>query len=192
MMSDRRSEARYKVTLPALCWGRHRPNFYAVTDDLSSDGIRFKSSVVPAVDERLTCSIRHAGSIEAIVVRTETSAFAIRVLSADHPLGLVVQSLLSHARSQNPPPLLTRAFPRIVPESQEVLVTTESGSMRQGRVINISASGVAVSMVEPLDVGTLIVIGKTRAKVARRFDNGIGAAFLSPLHEDAVGPHVVL
>ncbi|CAA2100362.1 hypothetical protein MBUL_00632 [Methylobacterium bullatum] len=191
-MSDRRSEARYKVTLPALCWGRHRQNFYAVTDDLSSDGIRFKSSVVPAVDERLTCSIRHAGSIEAIVVRAETSAFAIRVLSADHPLGLVVQSLLSVAKSQNPPPLVTRACPRIVPDIQDVLVTTEAGSMLPGRVINISASGVAVSMEEPLDVGTLIVIGRTRAKVARRFDNGIGAAFLSPLHEDAVGPHIVL
>lgn len=191
-MSDRRAETRYKVTLPALCWGRHRPNFYAVTDDLSLDGIRFKSSVVPAVDERLTCSIRHAGSLEAIVVRTETSAFAIRVLGANHPLGLVVQSLLSHAKSQNLPPLVMRALPRIVPERQDVLITTEAGSMRPGRVLNISASGVAVSMEEPLDVGTLIVIGRTRAKVARRFDNGIGAAFLKPLHEDAVGPHVVL
>lgn len=87
---------------------------------------------------------------------------------------------------------MTRACPRIVPDIQDVLVTTEAGSMLPGRVINISASGVAVSMEEPLDVGTLIVIGRTRAKVARRFDNGIGAAFLSPLHEDAVGPHIVL
>lgn len=191
-MSERRSEARYKVILPALCWGRHRQNFYAVTDDLSSDGIRFKSSVVPAVDERLTCSIRHAGSLEAIVVRAEAASFAIRVLSADHPLGLVVQSLLSVAKSQNPQPLVTRIHPRIVPEIQDVLVTTEAGSMLPGRVINISASGVAVSMEEPLDVGTLIVIGNTRAKVARRFDNGIGASFLSPLQADAMGPHIVL
>ncbi|WP_019906689.1 PilZ domain-containing protein [Methylobacterium sp. 77] len=191
-MSDRRSGARYKVILPALCWNRNRPDFYAVTDDLSFDGIRFKSSVVPSVNERLTCSIRHAGSLEAIVVRAEAEAFAVRVLSADHPLGLVVQSLLDLAKSQNPPPVVTRIDPRIVPDKQDVLVTTEAGSMLPGRLINISASGAAVSMEEPLEVGTLITIGRTRARVARRFENGIGAAFLSPFRHDAVGPHVVL
>ncbi|GJE18088.1 PilZ domain-containing protein [Methylobacterium marchantiae] len=190
-MNQRRSE-RYKIILPALCWSRHRPDFYAVTDDLSTDGIRFKSSTIPSVDESLTCSIRHAGSLEAVVVRNAVDSFAVRVLRADHPLGLVVQSLVSLAKAQNPPPMATRIHRRIVPDKQHVLVTTEAGSMLPGRLIDISASGAAISMEEPLDVGTLITIGRTRAKVARRFDNGIGAAFLAPFHHDAIGPDVVL
>lgn len=191
-MSERRAGPRYKVILPALCWRRGRADFYAVTEDLSADGIRFRSAVVPHVDEALTCSIRHAGSLEAVVVRTGVESFAVRVLRADHPLGLVVESLVGMALAQNPPTLATRIHPRIVPDVQDVLVTTETGALLAGRVINISASGAALSLEEPVEIGSLITIGRTQAKVARRFENGIGAAFLAPFHEDAVGPHIVL
>lgn len=191
-MSDSRSEARFKVILPALCWGRGRADFYAVTEELSSAGIRFRSSIIPFVEEALTCSIRHAGSVETIVLRTSPNSFTVRVLRADHPLGLVVQSLVSLGKAQNPPPIATRVHRRIVPNMRQVLVKTAVGTMLPGLIINISASGVAISLEESLDVGTLITVGRTKAKVARRFDDGIGASFLTPLHQDKVGPHVVL
>ncbi|KQP61852.1 hypothetical protein ASG40_03805 [Methylobacterium sp. Leaf399] len=191
-MIERRAMTRVKLVLPALCWGKARPDFYAVTDDVTGFGIRFKSATVPAVGERLTCSIRHAGSIETRVIRAEKHRFAVRVLRAEYPLRLVARNLVSLANEQNARPPAERAAPRIVPREQEVVVTTALGATIPGRVLNISVSGAAVSLDRPLAVGTLIMIGNTPAKVARAFDNGIGAAFLSPLADGRVGPEVVL
>lgn len=191
-MIERRAIPRVKVILPALCWNQSRPDFYAVTDDVARCGIRFKSAVVPAVGEFLTCSIRYAGSLESEVVRAGKHRFAVRVLRAEYPLKLFAQNLVDLAREQNARPLAERAAPRMVPRDQDVIVTTALGAILPGRLINISVSGAAVSLDEPLEIGTLVMIGSTPARVARTFDNGIGAAFLSPLSDGQVGPDVVL
>jgi hypothetical protein len=178
--------------LPALCWSQSRSDFYAVTEDVAQYGIRFKAAVVPTVGETLTCSIRHTGSLETRVIRVARERFAVRVLRAEYPLRLVAQNLLALAEEQNALPVAQRAAERIVPEIADVVVTTPYGTMIPGRVMNVSATGAAVSVDEPIEVGTLIMIGSTPAKVARCFDNGIGAAFLAPLQGGQVDPRVVL
>lgn len=191
-MNERRTTPRIKLVLPALCWNQFRPDFYAVTDDVSKHGIRFKSATVPGIGETLTCSIRHAGSLETQVVRTGRQRFAVRVLRAEYPLRLVARNLVNLAQAQNAVPQAERTARRIVPKIQDVVVTTPLGAVIPGRVTDISASGVAVSLKEPIAVGTLIMIGTTPAKVARCSGNGIGAAFLSPLSHGEISPHVVL
>lgn len=191
-MIERRALPRIKLVLPALCWSQYRPDFYAVTDDINGFGIRFKSSLVPDLGESLTCSIRYAGSLETKVVRVGKQRFAVRVLRAEYPLKLVAQNLLSLAQEQNPGAMAERTAPRLVPNNRDVVVTTPLGEMIPGRIINISASGAAVALDAPIEVGTLIMIGSTQAKVARSFDDGIGAAFLSPLPNGDVSPDVVL
>ena len=183
---------RVKLVLPALCWSQGRSDFYAVTEDVSTDGIRFKCATVPSVGENLTCSIRHTGSLETQVVRVGKQRFAVRVLRAEYPIRLVAQNLLSLAEEQNALPISQRVHARIVPDAADVVVTTPYGSTIAGRVINVSVSGAAVSVDEPIAIGTLIMIGSTPAKVARRFENGIGASFLSPLHGGRVDSTIVL
>jgi hypothetical protein len=191
-MTERRSIPRVKLVLPALCWSQFRPDFYAVTEDVAQYGIRFKAAVIPSVGETITCSIRHTGSLETKVIRTGRDRFAVRVLRAEYPLRLVAQNLLGLAEEQNAAPVLQRAAERIVPEVSDVVVTTPYGTMIPGRVLNVSVTGAAVSVDEPIEVGTLIMIGSTPAKVARCFDNGIGAAFLSPLQSGQIDARVVL
>lgn len=192
LMIERRAIPRIKLVLPALCWSQYRPDFYAVTEDLNGFGIRFKASLVPSVGEKLTCSIRHAGSLETTVVRVGKQRFAVRVLRAEYPLKLVAQNLVSLAQEQNPSMLAQRTASRLVPNNRDVVVTTPLGEMIPGRTLNISTSGAAVSLDAPIQVGTLVMIGSTQARVARSFEDGIGAAFLSPLAQSEVGPDVVL
>lgn len=191
-MTERRATPRIKVILPTLCWNQFRPDFYAITDDVSHHGIRFKSAVVPEVGEALVCSIRYAGSLETEVIRSGKQRFAVRILRAEYPLRLIAQNLVSLAQDQQVIPVAERTAPRIVPKEQDVVITTALGVMIPGRVLNISVSGVAVSLDETIEVGTLVLIGSTPAKVSRSFENGIGAAFLSPFHDGEVGPDVVL
>ena len=191
-MIERRMTPRVKLVLPALCWSRSRSDFYPVTEDVAQDGIRFECATTPLLGETLTCSIRHTGSMETRVVRVGKQRFAVRVLRAEYPLRLVAQNLLSLAEEQNAAPVAQRIHERIVPDAADVVVTTPHGSMIPGRVLNVSVSGAAVSVDEPIAIGTLIMIGSTPAKVARSFENGIGAAFLSPLQGGRVDSTVVL
>ena len=191
-MSEPLTATPTRLILPALCWNRYRADFYAVTADLSVAGLRFRSSVVPSRGETLSCSIRHAGSLEALVIEGGKEQFVTRVTRAEAPLSVIVRRLLDLAAEQNGAEVPQRVHPRFVPASPDILVTMSCGTRIPGRLINVSASGAALRIDIPLETGMRITIGRTPATVARRFEDGIGAAFLQPLPAQELGPHVVL
>jgi hypothetical protein len=97
-MIERRQNERYRIILPALCWGRDRSDFYAVTDDISIDGIRLRSATIPELGEELVVSIPQIGSLNALVIRSTPQDFVITVLGRAKPVQDVAQELirLSH------------------------------------------------------------------------------------------------
>ncbi|TFZ55420.1 PilZ domain-containing protein [Methylorubrum sp. Q1] len=180
-MIERPASHLHTVFLPALCWGRRQPDFYAVTQDLSRAGITFRSASEPAVDEPLTCSIRYVGQVEARVVSSGDNLFAVRLMASRQRTAEVARALLALAREQGRTFEAARAHPRINPARKDVLVTLEDGRVLPGRLINISASGAALALDHTLSRGARITIGGTAAQVVRIFRDGIGAAFASPL-----------
>lgn len=191
-MGEAITSSSTRLILPALCWNRQRSDFYAVTADVSVLGLRFRSSVVPDPGETLSCSIRHAGSLEAQVIECGKEHFVTRVLRAEAPLPVIVRRLLELAADQNGDDVPQRAHPRFVPDHPDILVTMACGTQILGRLINVSASGAAVRIDVPLEPGTQITLGRTPATVARCFGEGIGAAFLQPLPAAELGPHILL
>lgn len=191
-MSDPLTGKYTKLILPTLCWSRYRSDFYAVTMDFSVAGLRFRSAQVPGLGETLTCSIRHTGTLEALVIHRGKTAFVARIISAEAPLPVVVRRLLDLAEEQNGDPTPQRVDPRFVPDRPDILVTTASGFQAPGRLLNVSASGAALQVDLPLEPGMRITLGCTPATVARCFEDGFGAAFLEPLARENVGRHVSL
>ena len=49
---------RHALILPALCWGPQHSDFYAVTEDITAQGIGLRSSVVPEIGERLALRVQ--------------------------------------------------------------------------------------------------------------------------------------
>lgn len=182
---------KYKIILPALCWGRGRHDFYAVTDGLSSSGIRFRSATLPLVDEELTCSIRHVGQLHGCVVRSASQAFVVRILANKTVLDQVARQLL-HLSAQQDQPVVPRAHPRITPARTDVTIELTDGRVLPGRLLNVSASGVAFTLDASLEIGNLVMIGRTWARIARHFDNGVGAVFVTPLDPRDVGEQITL
>lgn len=180
-MIDRRASEAHTLFLPALCWGRGQPDFHAVTQDLSRNGITLRSAVAPAVNQLLSCSIRYIGIVEARVTRTEDNLFVVRLVVSPQRATEVAHTMMDLAREQGRPFDAPRIHPRISPTRKDVLVTLEDGSVLPGRLINVSASGAALALAQMLASGTPIVIGTTAARVVRTFRDGIGAAFTFPL-----------
>lgn len=179
-MTEHPASDPHTVFLPALCWSRRQPDFYAVTQDLSPEGITFRSAFEPALDERLTCSIRYIGQLDTRVVRTDDKLFVVRLMASRQRAAEVARTLLALSREQGRSDQPARAHPRISPERKDVLVTLEDGRVLPGRLINVSASGAALALDHTLPPGTSITIGSTAAQVVRIFRDGIGAAFAFP------------
>ncbi|GJE63647.1 hypothetical protein LNAOJCKE_0844 [Methylorubrum aminovorans] len=179
-MTEHLTPDLYTVILPALCWSRRQPDFYAVTQDVSREGISFRSAAEPALDEQITCSIRYIGQVDARVVRTDDRLFLVRLKASRQRAAEVARTLLALSREQERTLQPARAHPRISPDRKDVLVTLEDGRVLPGRLINVSASGAALALDHTLSAGASITIGSTAAQVVRIFRDGIGAAFAFP------------
>lgn len=191
-MTERRAIPRHAIILPALCWRGDGSEFHAVTVDISAEGIRLRSATIPPVEAQLGCSIRGVGVMEVRVVRADAADFAVRVRGRGVTAGEVVRSLVDLARLQSPPPEAVRVHRRVVPKNRAVKVALANGTGVPARIVNLSASGVALQLDTPLEIGQSIVVGRHRARVARRIDGGVGAAFLAPLDEATVCEHTLL
>lgn len=185
-MTERLASDLHTVILPALCWSRRQPDFYAVTQDVSREGIAFRSAAGPAADEHLTCSIRYIGQVDARVVRTSDKVFVVRLMASRQRVADVARTLVALGREQGRTFEATRAHPRISPTRKDVLVTLADGRVLPGRLINVSASGAALALDHTLPAGASITIGSTAAQVVRIFRDGIGAAFAFPFDQGQV------
>jgi hypothetical protein len=177
---------RHHVILPALCWNQRRRDFYAVTTDVSTEGIRFRSSSRLVPGEDLTCSIRHIGLLEARIDRAVGQEFVVSVQGGRAALTGLARQFVTLARAQDLRPEPLRVHHRIVPKQKVVQVTLEGGHAVSGHVLNISASGVALLVEPSLELGTVIQVGRKLARVIRHFTHGVGAAFVEPFEPSAV------
>ena len=177
---------RHLVILPALCWNQRRRDFYAITTDVSSEGIRFRSSSRLSPGEDLTCSIRHIGLLEVRIDRTVGQEFLVTVRGGRSALAGLARQFVTLARAQDLRPEVVRVHQRIVPKQKIVQVTLDGGHVCSGHVLNVSASGVALLVEPSLELGTTIQVGRKLARVIRHFTHGVGAAFLEPFEPGAV------
>ena len=177
---------RHHVILPALCWNQRRRDFYAITTDVSTEGIRFRSSSRLSPGEDLTCSIRHIGLLEARIDRAVGEEFTVSVRGGRSALTDLARQFVALSRAQDLRPEVVRVHHRIVPKQKIVQVTLDGGLGVSGHVLNISASGVALLVEQSFEIGATIQVGRKLARVMRHFTHGVGAAFLEPFEPSAV------
>ncbi|KQT56219.1 pilus assembly protein PilZ [Methylobacterium sp. Leaf456] len=174
---------RHALILPALCGSRQHSDFYAVTEDITAQGIGFRSSVVPEIDARITCSISFVGTIETRVVANGPSSFGVRLSVPRERAVEIARTLVELARGQDHQLGAVRRHKRITPRRRDVLVTLGDGGVVPGRIVNVSASGAAVFLARPVPLGASVTLGLTAGRVVRLFTDCIGVAF-----DDALDP----
>jgi hypothetical protein len=189
---ERRAAPRFRVILPALCTQAGLPDFYAVTDDVSAGGIRFKSAARVRLDEPLTCRIRHIGTLETRVIRTDPKAFVARITTRRPAADELASKLIRMSAKQQGACDQIRACARITPHQTDTLVALADGSRIPARILNVSASGAGVLLDRLPALDHLVLVGKTPARVVRHFDGGCGVAFVTPFDRTAVDERLVL
>lgn len=183
---------RHSLILPTLCWGKQHADFYAVTEDISTQGISFRSAVVPEVGSVLTCSIRFVGTFEARVVAGSFNTFCVRLTASRGRIAEIIRTMMALAREQDHPSESGRRHRRITPRRRDVLVKLDDGHVLPGRLINVSVSGAALHLSRPVAVGTSLILGTTAGKVVRQIGDGVGVVFDAALDPARVDPGILL
>lgn len=183
---------RHRIILPALCWAQRRREFYAITTDVSVEGIRFRSSSLLNPGEDLTCSIRHIGLLHARIDKAAGQEFVVSVRGGGPALAGLARQFVTLSRAQDLRLEAIRVEPRIVPKQKMLVVTLEGGHALSGHVLNISASGVALLIDQTLELGATIRVGQKLARVVRHFTHGLGAAFVEPFAPGDVHEAMIL
>lgn len=183
---------RHSLILPALCWSKRRSDFYAITEDISAQGITFRSAVVPEIDTVLSCSIRFVGTFEMRVVAHNLNTFCARLAVDRARAAEIARAMMKLARDQDGPSGSGRRHRRVMPRRRDVLVKLDDGDVLPGRLLNVSISGAALHLARSVKVGMNLTLGGTTGTVVRRFDDGIGVVFDTPIDPARIDPSILL
>lgn len=178
------------IALPAFCRVPNGIEFYAVTGDVSVRGVRLRSASLPRQGDVVECRIRSIDPFEGRVVAVTQTDFTVKVGGAAP--GAIARQLFEAGRSQPEPEQQARIHRRFVPRRTDVRVQRSDGCSFEARILNLSASGVAVATSRFVDPDSIVTIGQVQARVVRRFEEGFGATFLQPFDPGAIGPDFVL
>jgi hypothetical protein len=148
---------------------------------LSARAVGFASPVNVKVGERVIAQINGLGRIEGTVACLLESGFVMGISAGERGCAKLAEKIAWLEKHKNHDVADRRVDPRSVPTDLYSRVTLPDGSIETCAVIDVSASGIALSAATVPEVGTVLVIGKIVGHVVRHFDGGFAAQFIDRL-----------
>ena len=174
---DRRRFQRVMVNLLGRFMLEDRQEYPCQTSDISPGSCALITPVVARVGEHVVAYVDHIGRLEGTVSRLFDGGFAVTLACTARKKDKLAAKLtwLANRHALNLPE--DRRHERIAPENPNVEIKLPDGRLFQGRIIDLSLSGAALTLPFKPPPGAPIMIGKIRAQVARHFEEGIGIEF---------------
>lgn len=189
---ERRRHARVKLSLLGRYMLEDRREFPCQTIDVSAGGLSLTAPVVGAIGERVVAYFDAVGRIEGIIVRQVEHGFAMTAIMPQPKREKLVNQLtwLINRKTLGLPE--DRRHVRIVPKQVNTTISLPDGAAFAAKIVNISASGVAVNCTKAAPLGSMVQVGRRRARVVRVGDHGMALEFALPLSFDQFDENVVL
>lgn len=189
---ERRRHSRVSLSL----LGRYMlPNFREYpcqTRDVSPGGVLLLAPVKAEVGQRVIVYLEHLGRIEGLVTRQTPDGFAMTI-SATGRKREKLASQLTWLVNKNALGLPEdRRHERVVPRNTRNTVTLADGASHVVRLLDVSLSGAAFQSEIALLLGDQIMLGRTPAKVVRKFADGYAVEFARPIAADMLDDSIQL
>jgi len=162
----------------------NRRQFACRVVNASQQTMRLTTPVVGPVKERVIAYFHELGKIQGTIIRVMLDGIVIKTVASADERGRLLRKLawLEQNKNYNVPDM--RQHKRIVPQDPISTMIFSDGSMLSCFVIDMSASGVAVSADVTPEIGAVLAIGKVAGTVVRHFEDGFAVQFkhLQPLN----------
>jgi hypothetical protein len=192
LAQERRRHQRVKVNLLGRYMLEDRREFPCQVIDMSPGGMALLGPVIGQPGERVIAYIDHLGRLEGKVARHIENGFAMTISATVRKRDILAAQLtwLANRQILNLPE--DRRHGRFTPKNPAARLILPNGNNVGCRVIDLSASGAAISIAPDLRpaVGTMLTVGKTQGRVVRHIENGFAIEFTRLQHSDFVEDNV--
>lgn len=184
---ERRKHSRVRICLTGQFMRENRQDFPCSTINVSVGGIAFSAEAPVELGEKIIAYISQIGRVQGVARRQFPAGFAIvmtlpalkREKLADQLTWIANRNTLGMPED--------RRHDRIIPLNPNSTLTLPNGREVLCKIVDISRSGVAVSVAVCPPVGALVVIGQTRGQVVRAFNGGVAVEFLRIIPPEMFG-----
>lgn len=189
LVPDRRRHKRVDI----LCLGRFmradKAEYPCKLQNVSVGGAAIVTPQPVALGEHVIAYFDEIGRVDGPVVRLIGGGFAMQIQATQHRREKMAAQLtwLINRKALGIPE--ARRHDRIVPKNMDSILTMADGRSIPVRVLDVSISGASVAFEGGLPVGTELLLGRLRGRVARTHDAGIALQFLDIQHPLALRKH---
>jgi len=192
LAEERRRHQRVKVNLLGRYMLADRREFPCQVVDMSPGGMAVVAPVAGAPGERIIAYVDHLGRLEGQIARLIDNGFAMTISASARKRDKLAAQLtwLANRQILNLPE--DRRHGRFTPRNPVTRLILPNGVNVTCRVIDLSASGAAISIAPDLlpAVGSAVTIGKTTGRVVRHIENGFAVEFNRLQHPDFLEENV--
>jgi PilZ domain len=158
--------------------GGARPVFACRAVNVSNREIALISPVGVEVGGRIRAEIDHLGTLEGTVVRTIERGFVMGISASDEERAKLDDKIAWLERYKNLEAAEQRTDPRFAPARRRTKLLFSDGTTMKCTIVDVSASGAAISAETIPQVGTVLAIGTIVGRVVRHFEGGFGVKFI--------------
>lgn len=183
---ERRRHARVKVALLGRYMLSNRTEFPCQSVDMSVGGLAITAPVKGRIGERVIVYLEHIGRIEGDIARHTADGFGMTVIATSRKREKMAAQLtwLANRAALGLPE--DRRHDRVQPKATRIVLTLPDGTEVPVKMLDMSLSGAAFSADVKLMITDPVILGKTQAKVVRKFEGGYAVEFQKAFVVDSI------
>ena len=186
IVPERRRHRRVPVSVFGRFMREDKQEFPCQVVNMSAGGMALLAPVACHDGERIVAYLDNLGRIEGVVSRNFEGGFAVRILASLHKRERIA-NLLTWLINQKSLGLgEERKHERVVPRINASKLIMPNGEVHNCRVIDVSLSGASVATAVKPPIGTVVILGRMRARVVLHHDQGVGLQFVELQDPDSL------
>jgi hypothetical protein len=190
LSEERRRFQRVRVNLLGRYMLADRREYPCQVSNMSPGGMALIAPVAGNIGDRVIAYVDHVGRLEGVVARHFQNGFAMTIGATPRKRDKLAAQLTWLANRHILGLPEDRRHGRITPHNPAARMILPNGVDLACRVIDISQSGTAIATTERPEIGAIVTIGKTTARVVRHIEDGIALEFIRLQHADFLEENV--
>lgn len=174
---EQRRYRRVKVRLAGRFMRENQHEYPCYTNDISGGGISFTAPVECQAGEFIVAYIEEIGRVEGMVTRTYDNGFAIVLKASEHKREKIIATLTWLLNQHELGGSDGRRHERLVPSNPSSILRLDDGTEIATQIFDLSLGGARIAHHDSLRAGDTIQLGKTRGRIVRIDEAGIGIEF---------------
>jgi hypothetical protein len=187
---EKRRFQRVRVNLLGRYMLADRREFPCQVLDMSPGGMAIVGPVSGKAGERVVAYIDHVGRLEGTIIRVLSTGFAMSIAATPRKRDKLAAQLTWLANRHILGLPEDRRHDRIIPKNPRTTMIMPDGKALICRIIDMSLSGAAIGSELRPEIGIMVTLGKTPARIVRYIENGFAVEFTRMQHPDFLEDNV--